>query len=108
MGNFLAGLAIGYVAGTMLAPTPGDELRAGIVDRISRLLPTSEPPHEAVSALAHALNHASEKELLAVRGIGRGLARKIVRHRPYRTGNEILQSKIVPQATFGRVKEEFT
>ena len=67
MGNFLAGLAIGYVAGTMLAPTPGDELRAGIVDRISRLLPKSVGPHEAVSSLACTLNYASENELMAVR-----------------------------------------
>ncbi len=110
MRNFLVGLGVGYVAGILLAPGRGEEIRERIIERVSRLISPGqeEVPGAATSSLAYALNEATEEELKAVRGIGKGLARKIIRNRPYKTGNEVVEDKVLPEPTFERLKEQFT
>ncbi|GAC1650650.1 MAG: hypothetical protein NVS9B15_10340 [Acidobacteriaceae bacterium] len=110
MKRFLIGLSIGYGIGRLIAPEPGDRFRDRITSRVKNALSaigSSHPDAVSPGTLAYALNEASEEELKSVRGIGAGLARKIIRHRPYQTGLEILDDKVLPDATFERLKEKF-
>ena len=52
------------------------------------------------------INSASADELKAVKGIGEADAKKIVENRPYKTKDELVQKKVVPKATYDRIKDQ--
>jgi competence protein ComEA len=63
--------------------------------------PKSIPPPEARVDI----NHASLEELLKVPGMTPSWAGRIVRFRPYRTKQDLLEHGVLPSAVYDRIKE---
>jgi competence protein ComEA len=54
------------------------------------------------------LNSGSKKDLAALPGVGPDLAQNIILARPFKTKEDLLRKKIIPQSTFDQIKDMVT
>ena len=70
----------------------------------SVLCADKQPATEQARALLD-LNSATVAQLAALEGIGDKRAKAIIKGRPYKGKDELLQKKIVPQAVYDKIKD---
>lgn len=91
--NFLGGLAV--AASLLFAPLAHAQ-KAG--DKPAPTAPAKAEPLD--------LNTASQADLEALPGIGEAYAKKIIAGRPYAKKDQLLSKKIVPAATYAKIKDK--
>ncbi len=70
---------------------------------------TTPPPAKKVTAQEPAglldINSAKKEELMKLPGIGEAYSDSIIKGRPYKGKNELVSKKIIPGATYEKIKD---
>jgi DNA uptake protein ComE-like DNA-binding protein len=96
-----AGLALAMLAAPAFAQKADKPAAPAAAPAKAEAKPAAEKKSEPMD-----INTASEKELATLKGIGDVRAKAIVKHRPYKGKDELVEKKIIPQNVYDDIKDQ--
>jgi len=84
--------AMVQAAGAQAAPPPAKKA-AKSADELKKDVPKID------------INSASKEDLMKLSGIGTAYADAIIKHRPYKRKDDLTGKKVIPQATYDKIKD---
>jgi DNA uptake protein ComE-like DNA-binding protein len=105
MKRLLLGLvAVLFMVGVLgITPTLAQTKSAPPAKTEQKAVPAK--PSETKKAELLDINTASADQLRTLTGIGEAYSKKIIEGRPYKRKDELVQKKIIPQATYDEIKD---
>ena len=104
----LIGLVVAVLFSTGLLAAPAAWAQAPQTAPAPAKSDTKPAAKDAAKDMGHDpldLNTASEADLKMIPGIGDAYAKKIVQNRPYKRKDELVQKKVLPKATYDKIKD---
>jgi competence protein ComEA len=98
----VAALAATGIAFAQKAETPKTDTKA----KAEMKAPAKSEMKAPAKAEPMDINSASAKELATLKGIGDVRAKAIVKHRPYKGKDELVQKKVIPQNVYDDIKDQ--
>lgn len=84
------------------------EVSASVVEDIEEVEPVAAAPVPAAAATGVSINHASEAELIALKGIGPALARQIIALRPFKSVDALVDIKGIGPKLIDQLRGQLT
>jgi competence protein ComEA len=104
MKKLIAAAAIALLAATGTAFAQKEPAKPAPAAAPAAAKPAAAPEKKAEALLD--LNSASREDLMKLKGIGDARADAIIKGRPYKGKNELLDKKIVPENVYNDIKDK--
>jgi len=99
----LASLALAFAGSAIAQKAEAPKAKA---ETKAAAKPAEAPKADMKKAEPMDINSASEKDLATLKGIGDVRAKAIVKGRPYKGKDELVQKKIIPENVYNDIKEQ--
>jgi DNA uptake protein ComE-like DNA-binding protein len=93
-----------FVAAPVLAQTPAPKAPAATAAPAAKTAPATAAKPKAAALVD--INSATKAELDALPQIGPARSEAIIKNRPYRGKNELIDKKIIPQNAYDAIKDK--
>jgi competence protein ComEA len=98
--HLITRILVGLFALVLIAATGWARTGAGAPQAGSKTATSPAPATDLVD-----LNSATKDQLDALPGIGAKYSQKIIDGRPYKAKTDLVKKKIIPQATYNKIKD---